>query len=462
MGAAEHRRDHPGRAELRELIRLAAPVAAAELGWMAMWLVDIMLVGRVSAEAIGAVSVGGNVFFTVAIFGMGLLLGLDYAVAHAAGAGHRDAVHRTLVDGLQLAVVATVVLTVVALALRPLFGWAGVRPAVAAQAVPFYEAMIWSLFPLLVFSALRRYLQALGRVLPVMLAVLTANVVNAAAGWIFIFGHLGAPALGATGAGWATMASRCYEALALVAYVIVEERHHPTGLWRVSLRPRLPQLVRLIRLGVPAATQLTLEVGVVATATTLAATLDAAALAAHQVALGIVSVSFMIPLGVASAAAVRVGRALGERDLAAARRAGWTALGVATLVMLASGLTFLVAPRPILRLFTDDATVIATGVVLLRVAAAFQLFDGVQVVATGVLRGTGDTRTPMLANLAGHWLLGLPVGALLCFRAGLGVIGLWLGLSVGLIVVALTLLRVWSRRLVTAADRGPAASALPA
>jgi MATE family multidrug resistance protein len=459
MEAATHTTTAAGD-ELRALVRLAGPVVAAELGWMAMWLVDTVLVGHVSAEAIGAVSVGGNVFFTVAIFGMGLLLGLDFTVAHAAGAGNRDAVNHALVDGLHLALLATVGLTVVALALRPFFAWAGVRPAVAAQALPFYVAMLWSICPLLVFSALRRYLQALGRVLPIMLAVLTANIVNLAAGWMFIFGHLGAPALGAIGAGWATTASRLYEALAIVAYIVVVERRRPTGLRHVSLRPRIRQLARLTRLGLPAATQLTLEVGVVATATTLAATLDTVSLAAHQVALGIVSVSFMVPLGVASAAAVRVGRALGERDVPAARRAGWTALGVATVVMLSSGLTFLLVPRPILRVFTDDPAVIETGVALLRVAAAFQLFDGIQVVATGVLRGTGDTRTPMLANLGGHWLLGLPVGALLCFRAQLGVIGLWIGLSVGLIVVAVTLLWAWSRRLAHGA--APVPAALPA
>ena len=434
--------------ELRALVRLGAPVVAAELGWMAMWLVDTMLVGRVNAEAIGAVSIGGHLFFTVAIFGMGLLLGLDYTVAHAHGAGQTDEANHALVDGLHLAVVATAALTMVALAARPLLARAGLNPAVLAQALPYFDATLWSLLPVLLFAALRRYLQALGRALPVMIAVLTANVVNAAAGWALIFGHLGAPALGATGAGWATCASRVYMLLALTAYVVARERRHPTRLWAVSLRPRLRQLGHLARLGFPAAMQLTLEVGVVAAATMLAATLDTAALAAHQLALSVVSVSFMIPLGIASAAAVRVGHALGQRDVDGARRAGWMALGVSALVMASSGLTFLIVPRPILRVFTSDPGVIETGVRLLRVAAAFQLFDGVQVVATGALRGTGDTRTAMLANLAGHWLLGLPVGALLCFRVGLGVVGLWIGLCVGLIAVAVILLTTWSRRLV--------------
>jgi MATE family multidrug resistance protein len=157
--------------------------------------------------------------------------------------------------------------------------------------------------------------------------------------------------------------------------------------------------------------------------------------------------SFMVPLGISSAAAVRVGQALGRRDVDGARRAGWVALAVGSMVMISSGLAFVLAPRAILRAFTADAAVIETGVVLLRVAAFFQLFDGLQVVATGVLRGTGDTRTPMIANLGGHWQLGLPIGYVLCFQRGLGIVGLWLGLSLGLVVVALTLLYAWSHRL---------------
>jgi MATE family multidrug resistance protein len=434
-------------AELRALVRLALPVVIAELGWMAMWLVDTMLVGRVGAEAIGAVSVGGNLFFTIAIFGMGLLLGLDYTVAHAHGAGRTRAAHEALIDGMYLGVVATAALTAVACAAIPLLAHAGLNPRVLAQARPYFAATLWSLLPLLLFAAFRRYLQGLGLVLPVTATIVSANLVNAAAGWILIFGKLGAPALGAEGAGWATTASRLYMLLALVAYVVWRERRHATGLFRVSLRPRLARLARLARLGLPAALQTSLEVGAFACATTLAATLDATALAAHQLALNTAATSFMVPLGVSSAAAVRVAQSLGRRDVAGARRAGWIALAIAALVMLSSGLAFVLAPRAILRAFTDDPAVIETGVALLRVAALFQLFDGVQVVATGALRGTGDTRTPMIANLGGYWLLGLPIGYVLCFRQGLGIIGLWIGLSIGLVVVALALLYAWSRRL---------------
>jgi MATE family multidrug resistance protein len=210
--------------------------------------------------------------------------------------------------------------------------------------------------------------------------------------------------------------------------------------------PDMALLAHLARLGAPAATQMLLECGVFATATVLAGSLTASALAAHQIALSAAAFTFMVPLGVSAAAAVRVGHAVGRRQPLAARRAGWAALLLGAAFMSTSAVVFISAPRVVLRVFTDAPEVIATGVTLLAVAAAFQLFDGLQVVATGVLRGVGDTRTPMLANLAGHWIIGLPVGTALCFRAGWGVVGLWIGLCVGLIAVALTLISVWARR----------------
>lgn len=203
---------------------------------------------------------------------------------------------------------------------------------------------------------------------------------------------------------------------------------------------------RLVSLGLPAASQVTLEVGVFAAATALAGRLAPAALAAHQIAISIASFTFMVPLGVASAGAVRVGQALGRRDPAAAARAGWTALLFGTFFMGCAAAAFVLVPRLLIGAFTPDAAVIEIGVSLLLVGAIFQLFDGVQGVATGVLRGAGDTRTPMLWNLAAHWFIGLPLGYSLCFAAGYGVVGLWWGLSTGLIICGIALLAVWSRR----------------
>ena len=210
----------------------------------------------------------------------------------------------------------------------------------------------------------------------------------------------------------------------------------------------MKRTVRLIQLGLPASLQITMEVGVFGAATALAGKLTPIALASHHIALNAASFTFMVPLGIASAGAVRVGQAIGRADPRAASRSGWTALCLGTCFMSAAGLAFLTIPHQILRIFTTNSVVINSGVTLLYVAAVFQLFDGLQVVATGILRGAGDTRTPMICNLIGHWLLGLPIGYILCFILNWGVFGLWMGLSVGLILVGAVLLLVWSRKVI--------------
>ena len=435
--------------EFRPLLHLAGPVVIAELGWMAMGLVDMALVGRVGPEAIGAVGIGGSIFFAIAVVGMGVLLGLDYTVAHAFGAGRIGDAHRALVHGVYVSCALTVLLTAVIRSGRPYLYSLGIREEVLIHVGPYLDAVTWSLLPLFLYSTLRRYLQALGFVKPVMFALLSANLVNAVTGWVLIFGHFGAPIMGATGAGWATCLSRVYMVLVLVTYILRHERRHHTGLLRTPLRIETTRLRQLIVLGLPAAVQLGLEVGVFATTTALAGKLAPSSLAAHQIALNIASFTFMVPLGISSATAVRVGQALGRGMPAHAARSGWTSLVLGGLFMIGAGIVLLSIPRSIVRVFTTDPTVIATGASLLFVAALFQLFDGVQVVATGALRGTADTRTPMIVNLVGHWLIGLPLGYALCFRQGWGVIGLWTGLCVGLVAVALVLVRVWAWRVET-------------
>jgi MATE family multidrug resistance protein len=224
------------------------------------------------------------------------------------------------------------------------------------------------------------------------------------------------------------------------------EARHRLQLRRVSWRLEWRRLGRLMRLGFPAASQVTLEMGVFSAASALAGRLDAVSLASHQIVLNMASLTFMVPLGTASAGAVRVGHAVGRHDPNGAANAGWAALLLGVAFMSSASLVFLLLPSPLLRLFTTDRGVIATGVSLLLVAAMFQPFDGLQGVATGVLRGVGDTRSPMVVNLAAHWCLGLPLGYVLCFWLGWGVIGLWIGLATSLILVGLILLRVWMRR----------------
>lgn len=446
------------RAEMRALARLAWPVVLAELGWMAMVLVDTMLAGHVSAETLGGVSVGSHVSFTITVVGMGVLLGLDPVVAHAHGGGRAGEAHRALVQGLWLAAVLSAVLTPAILLAGPRLAVLGVSGAVRDHAAAYLAAIAWGTPPLLGFVALRRYVQAVSLVRPVTAAVLTANVVHLAAAWVLVFGRLGAPALGAAGAAWATVASRCWMLAWLAAAALAYARRDDAALLGASARPDPAMLGRLLRLGAPAAAQLVLEIAVFAAATLLAARFEASALAAHQVALGAAATAFMVPLGISSAAAVRVAQALGRDDPRGAVRAGTTALLAGAGVMATSASLFLLAPRAVLRAFTDDPAVVEAGVPLLVAAAAFQLFDGLQVVATGVLRGTGDTHTPMLAGVAGHWLLGLPLGWWLGLGRGYGVVGLWVGLCAGLIAVAAVLVGTWVVRARAMSALRPAAA----
>jgi MATE family multidrug resistance protein len=301
----------------------------------------------------------------------------------------------------------------------------------------------WGTFPLMLYFAVRRYLQGVALVQPVMFALVSANLINLFGNWVLIYGRLGFPAMGTDGSAWATFAARLYMAGVLIFSALYYDRAHRSGLLRVPRAPDWQRMAALLKLGTPAATHVVLEIGVFGLTTALIARLDAASLAGHQIALNMASLSFMVPLGISSAAAVRVGHLIGQRDPAAAGRAGWSALACGVAFMSLAALAFLTIPERIARIYTDDPAVIRVSVTLLAIAAAFQLFDGCQVVAAGALRGTGNTRTPMWCNLLFYWFVGLPLGMWLCFRAGWGAAGLWTGLCCGLILIGSVLLAVW-------------------
>jgi MATE family multidrug resistance protein len=303
--------------------------------------------------------------------------------------------------------------------------------------------VVWSTPPLLAYVVFRRYLQAMNLARPVMIALVLANITNVVANWALIYGKLGLPALGVVGAAYATVLSRLVMAVFLFVVIVYRERETPSGLRAVPIAIDWPRITAIVRLGSPAAGQILLEVGVFAAASALAATIAPAAVAAHQIVLNVVGLIFMVPYGLGTAAAVRVGQAVGRRDPDGVRAAGGTALALATATMACSAVLFTVAPRLLLQGFTSDSAVLEVGIGLFLVASVFQLFDGIQTVTTGALRGLGNTKTPMLVNLVGHWGIGLPIAWLLCFHWGWGVRGLWAGLATGLILIGATLLRVW-------------------
>lgn len=436
------------RAEFRPTLRLAIPLVLAELGWMSMAVVDTMMVGRLpnSAVAISAVSLGGILVHTLAFFGGGLLVGLDTLVSQAFGAGQREDCHRSLVQGIYLSLALTPLLMAPVWFFDPLLRHAGIAPDILALAVPYSKAMAWGTLPLLLYFGVRRCMQSMNMVRPIAFALITANIINAVGNWLLIYGKLGAPAMGAVGSGWSTAWARIYLAAVLVGYLLWYDRKHRTRLLRTPIQPDLRRIRRLLALGFPAAMQISLEIGVFALVTALIGRLGAVALASHQIALNTVSLTYMVPLGVSSAAAVRVGQAIGRKDSLGARDAGGSAIFYGATFMTIAGIALLVFPRGIARLFTPDAAIIRSTVYLLAAGAAFQLFDGIQTVATGALRGAGDTRTPMFCHFTAYWIIGLPLGSWLCFSRGWGAFGLWAGLSLALILIGIVLLFAWRRR----------------
>ena len=446
------------RAEMRPTLRLALPLVLAEIGWMTMGIVDTVMVGHLpdSANAIGAVSISSGIFNVVAFFGGGVLIGLDTLVAQAFGAGKREDCHRSLINGIYLSLVMTPLLMAPVWFFGPLLQALHIDPVVSRLAVPYMKALAIGLFPLMLYFAVRRCIQAMNMVRPVAFVLVTANLINLLFNWILIYGKWGAPAMGVVGSGWSTALARLYMALVLVGYLLWYDRRHRTELLKTPVNVDFRRIRRLIILGLPAATQITLEISVFALTAALIGRLGAVPLAAHQIALNTVAFTYMVPLGISSAAAVRVGQAIGRRDPSAAADAGDTAIFIGAAFMTLCSGALLIFPRLIARMYTPDESVIHMTIVLLAAGAAFQLFDGLQTVATGALRGAGDTRTAMLCHFTAYWVIGLPLGAWLCFRRGWGAFGLWSGLSLALILIGIVLLLAWRRtvrRLIVAPNR---------
>lgn len=429
--------------ELKRTVRLAAPVVVTQLGLMAMGIVDAVMVGPLGSAALAATSVGNGVFFTAAVFCMGVVMALDPMIAQAAGAGRYDRVGALVWQGIWVGLLMGVPLTLLFRESREVFVLLEQPPEVAQLASDYLGWRCFGATPFLVFVAFRALLNGMEDTLPIMYMTLVANLINAAVDWLFIYGKFGLPAMGVGGAGLATSVVRFGLLVAVVFYVL-----RARGLRRCRLGfagPERATIWRLTRLGTPIGAQLAIELAVFGVTAILAGWLGTQPQAAHQIAISLASLTFMVPLGLSTAASVRVGRHIGAGVWAAAMHAGKVALGLGAFTMGGAALCFLVIPEPLASIFSPEPEVLVLAGQLLMIAAAFQIFDGVQVVGQGCLRGAGDTRTALYTNLAAHWLVGIPFGYLLAFEFGLGVHGLWWGLTLSLGLVALTLTTMFLR-----------------
>jgi len=432
----------PRRADLREMSRLAIPVVVVQVGLMMMGVVDTIMVGHLDHVALAAAAVANVYVVGAIVWGMGLLMVLDPIVSQGVGAGDRDAIARGVQRGVVLAVLLTVPLTLFNLPGEWVLGMVRQSPEIVPLAARFTRATLWGIFPFLLFIVFRQTLQAMEKMSAIVWTIIAANTANLFLNWVLIYGKFGVPAMGAVGSGLATGLSRYVLAggLLFLAWDDLKPALYP---WRRDAFEIAP-LGRMLAVGFPIAVTMALEYGAFAMVGLMMGTLGTTQMASHQVALNLASLTFMVPLGVSGAGAVLVGQAIGRGDPVGMRRAAGAAIALGVGFMSATAIAFTIVPATFARIYSVEPEVVLLAASLIPLAGLFQVFDGIQAVVVGILRGAGDTRWPMMINILGFWLVGVPVSIWLGFYAGYGPIGLWWGFVAGLAVVAGML--VWRLR----------------
>ncbi|WP_441228755.1 MATE family efflux transporter [Tardiphaga sp. 20_F10_N6_6] len=440
-------------AELRATLALGWPLILTNLAQIALTTTDVIILGRVSAEALAASALGVNVYFAILIFAIGLVTATSPMMAEAIGRklhAVRD-VRRTFRQGLWTALIVSVPAWIVLWHTEAILLLFGQEAQAAADAQSFVHMLQWGFLPALGFIVLRSFVAAVQRPLWALVVTGVTILFNAAANWGLVFGHLGFPEMGLRGSGLATTLSNIF-LFAVFALVVgwhpKFRRYHLFGNW---WRTDWPRLAKLWRIGLPIGATLAFEITVFNAAVFLMGQFGTAAIAAHAIAIQIASISFMVPMGLSQAATVRVGLAKGAVDRDGITRAGWTAFGLAVAFMASMSMLLLAAPRVLIGAFIDlgnpaNAVVIDTAMSFLFCAAVFQIADGAQSVAAGMLRGLQDTRVPMIFAALGYWGFGMGLSLLFAFKLGFGGVGIWIGLAAGLAVVAPVMLWRWTRR----------------
>jgi MATE family multidrug resistance protein len=419
--------------------QLAYPVIIGQLGIIMMGVVDSLMVGKLGAAPLAASSLGNGTAFIIMIIGIGLSYAVTPLVAIAVGAGKFEDCGIYFRQSLLVNSVASVIIAIIIYFAADLIQYLDQPEEVQKQAVSYMRIIGLSAIPLLLFQSYKQFIEGLSVMRPAMIITLLANLVNAFANWVLIFGNLGFPALELNGAGWATFASRVFMSLALMGFVMNNKFfkqydvtfHYRSINWIV--------IKKILSLGLPSGFQYFFEVGAFAFAVIMVGWLGTAQLAAHQIALNLASISFMAVLGISVAGSIRVGNAVGMKDIAETRRAGFTASLIGASIMMVAGITFITLRDFLPTLYVNDEVVISYASSLLIIAALFQISDGTQAVGIGILRGLTDVKIPTAITFIAYWIVGLPVGYLLGFTYDLGVQGVWIGLLMGLTTSAILL-----------------------
>lgn len=434
---------HPAvslRAELKDTFRLALPIVLMQVGHMSMGMVDTLVAGRIGTNALAGLGMASNFFWTFTSVSVGCLYALDTFFSQAIGAKDEKRLQRFLGQSIWTAAALMILSGVVVLLAQAIY-LAFVQPSPTSAAFDGYlDAVIWVLPGMFMYVVLQRYWQARHVVMPFTLIIVVANILNLLANFALGLGLWGFPRMEVTGLAIATVICRYVMLAMAVAFTWWKLRPARLEIPRVDRRTQK----EIFRLGLPAAGHTGLEIGAFSIATVVVGGLGAVPLAAHHVCLMLAAFTFMFPMGFSSAAAVRVGTHIGAGAPEKARMAGWICIALSVTVMSFFALGYVLIPRTMLGWFSQDPAVLEMGVKILAIVAIFQIGDGIQVSTAGALRGAGNTRAPMLANLIGHYPIGLALGMVLCYPLGFGAIGVWIGLAAGLISVAALLLRVWS------------------
>ncbi len=425
--------------EARALGRLAGPLVIGQVSQVGMGFTDTVMAGRLGATDLAAVAIGSSLWLPVYLGCVGIMMAVSPTVAQLKGAGREPEIGRVFRQSLWLALLVAAVATPLTAHIGAAMPWFDMDPAILPIAEGYLDAIAWGMPAVCLYLALRFVSEGIGHTKPIMYIQLIALLTNAVGNYILMFGKLGAPALGAVGAGWSSAIVLSLDALFLGIYVRTRPHYRGLGLTRRLEAPSAPRLGALARLGVPIAVSIIIEVGLFSAVSLLMGSLGVVAMAAHQIALNYSALAFMVPLGIAMAITIRVGQALGAGDIRRARLAGLVGMVLCGGTMAVSAAIMLTIPRHIVGLYTQDPQVRALAMGLLYMAALFQISDGIQVGAVGALRGLKDTTVPMGVTFLSYWIIGLTLAYVLGIDRDLGPRGLWAGLIFGLTAAAVLL-----------------------